>query len=205
MRANEEEAMRRYEALLEELEAERRRLMSHPGYVGCRENCDTCCRGTSLLSILPVEMIHMKQGLLKLPPELREYIYDRARRAILKALSLGYDAGKLMEGKAGEAMMKMRGGEAVCPFLIGGVCAIYDQRPLICRIWGLPMFDGLRTSCCKYTFVGNLDALKPIDYTYFRREAIRIGEESGCGRGSIPMSYAILIIKAEEEVEREGA
>jgi Fe-S-cluster containining protein len=148
-------------------------------------------------------MIHMRRGLSALPEGIREEVYARARATILKSLGLGYDIERLSKVKPSEAMLRMGSSkETVCPFLIGGVCSIYECRPLICRVWGYPMFDGVKISCCKHTFVGDINSIDPIDYKALRRKAFRIGSEEGCGEKTIPMSYAILLMK--EEIERGG-
>ncbi|HID54899.1 TPA: hypothetical protein EYP37_00100 [Candidatus Poribacteria bacterium] len=196
----EERCLKRYEQLLDEVERECSRLRADPRYVGCKLDCDICCRGTSLLSLLPVELIHMREGLSALPKEIRDEIYERAKRTILKSIELGYDLKKLSQVKPSEVMMEMGSSrEATCPFLIGGICSIYEHRPLICRVWGYPMFDGVRVNCCKHTFVGDISSVNPIDYKALRRRAYQIGKEEGCGERTVPLSYAVLLIQKELE------
>ncbi len=202
MSAEEGRCLERYEKLLDEVEEECRRLRADPRYVGCKVDCDVCCRGTSLLSLLPVELIHMRQGLSILPKEIRDEIYDRAKRTVLKSIELGYDLKKLSDVKPSEVMMEMGSSrEAICPFLIGGVCSIYEHRPLICRVWGYPMFDGVKVSCCKHTFLGDINSVDPINYKDLRQRAYRIGREEGCGEKTVPLSYAVLLIQKELEGE----
>lgn len=47
-------------------------------------------------------------------------------------------------------------GEGECPLLVGGLCAIYEYRPFICRSHGLPLLsmgdDGWELSHCELNF-----------------------------------------------------
>jgi hypothetical protein len=48
--------------------------------------------------------------------------------------------------------------ERACPFLINGLCSIYESRPLICRTHGLPLLymedDKWQMSWCELNFTG---------------------------------------------------
>jgi Fe-S-cluster containining protein len=143
-------------------------------------------------------MLAVKEGLLSLPKQIRESIYGRAKRTVMRSLSLGYDIEKLASINPSDVITKIGlSPESVCPFLIGGVCAIYDSRPLICVIWGHPMHDGVEISCCKQTFVGDVNATDAVDYKSLRRKVYAIGRELGCGERSVPLAYAVLLLRDE--------
>lgn len=48
--------------------------------------------------------------------------------------------------------------DEACPFLIEGLCSIYESRPLICRTHGLPLLymgeDAWQMSWCELNFTG---------------------------------------------------
>lgn len=86
-----------------------------PASFACRAGCDRCCH--QRLSVFAVEADALRRGLARLAredPELRAQV-----RAQVHAPE---HAGR-------------------CVFLVGGVCAIYDERPLICRSHGLPVLE----------------------------------------------------------------
>lgn len=82
-----------------------------PDAFACRAGCDRCCH--QRLSVFAVEADAVRQGLRRLAreaPELRAQVRAQAQAA-----------------------------DERCVFLVSGACAIYDERPLICRSHGLPV------------------------------------------------------------------
>ena len=77
--------------------------------ISCRPGCDACCRH---LSIFAVEAAALHQALC----QLSERDADVIRRAAAAA-SPG----------------------SPCPLLQGGLCLLYQARPIICRTHGLPL------------------------------------------------------------------
>jgi uncharacterized protein len=77
--------------------------------ISCRPGCDSCCRH---LSIFAVEAAALQQALRNLPRKDADLI----RRAA--ALSPP---------------------DGPCPLLQGGLCLLYQARPIICRTHGLPL------------------------------------------------------------------
>ncbi|MBN2560327.1 MAG: YkgJ family cysteine cluster protein [Phycisphaerae bacterium] len=81
------------------------------------EGCeDTCCL-THFHHHTVVEWLHLSRGLELASPGLRRQLIDRA------------------QALAGEGDGD---GPGVCPLYEGGQCALYEHRPLICRLHGLP-------------------------------------------------------------------
>lgn len=80
--------------------------------LACRAGCDGCCRVE--LTVSPVEATSVREALGRLSSEARAEIALRARGG-------------------GE-------GETRCVFLGNdGRCAVYENRPLVCRTQGLPL------------------------------------------------------------------
>ncbi len=75
----------------------------------CAAGCDGCCRH---LSLFQVEGYALAVALARLPEDRREAVRARARAALA---------------------------DGPCPLLEGGLCALYEDRPLICRTHGLPL------------------------------------------------------------------
>ena len=45
------------------------------------------------------------------------------------------------EGEREESITPRPGLRLPCPALVGDACSIYNVRPLICRKWGVPLFN----------------------------------------------------------------
>lgn len=94
--------------------------------MACRNGCTDCC---SNISVFPIEAVVIHQGFLKLDEKMRVALEQRAQ------------------------MLKPKG---ICPLLDNGVCLLYDDRPIICRMAGFPCIivrDGRREiECCPLNF-----------------------------------------------------
>jgi Fe-S-cluster containining protein len=83
-----------------------------PEQFACRPGCESCCHHR--FSVFEVEAAPIREALAQLArtdPQLRERIRARGRDHQLRA----------------------------CALLLDGRCAVYEQRPLICRSHGLPI------------------------------------------------------------------
>lgn len=93
----------------------------------CRAGCDQCCHVR--LSVFSVEAARISRVLSELSrrdPDLRQKIRERAK-----------------DPRFAHS----------CPMLIDSRCAIYDERPLICRSHGLPVAHAGETHWCELNFV----------------------------------------------------
>jgi len=115
---------------------------AHPGVVPCRAGCSACCHGP--FDISAADAVLIARALGRLAPEARAEVAARARRLVGKAraLSPGWgppfairDIGEDRFDALGEALA-----DEPCPLLDDeGRCRIYVDRPLVCRLIGLPM------------------------------------------------------------------
>jgi len=188
------EALERYREMLAEIDrrcAELRRRYNPR--MPCGYECNLCCLNTATLFISAVEAFYLREGIERLPKEVRNAVFEGARRASRRILELGKHPRDLTREEAVEIL---RGrGEGICPLLIGGVCACYDHRPIICRLWGYPIDTGGRVVCCEKTFPPEkLDELEPIPYHRYWEEAQRLSRELLGFDRSYPMCYMILTV-----------
>lgn len=97
-------------------------------HLACRKGCDACCRH---LSLFRVEGVALAEALGNRAAGQAARIRRRARLSAL---------------------------DGPCPLLDGGVCLLYDARPIICRTHGLPLLvrpGGERDiDCCPENFRG---------------------------------------------------
>ncbi|QQS12462.1 MAG: YkgJ family cysteine cluster protein [Rhodospirillales bacterium] len=104
------------------------------GSVSCRRGCDACCH--QLASVSDMEAHAIGAVVAAMPDDKRARLmarFEEAARVIDARFGPGaLDAGVMDEDRHGLAMeyFKLR---LACPFLEDSSCAIYDERPLICR------------------------------------------------------------------------
>lgn len=125
-----------------EAEFERNRAL-HGGRIQCRSGCDACC--SQLFQITEIEAAVVGEGVRSLGPELRARIEVRAaaylpERARLVAVH-GTVKGDLAETLEGWGSLPPEGTRLACPALENGACQIYEHRPLICRKFGIPLWN----------------------------------------------------------------
>jgi len=130
-----------------------RETARHPEHVRCRRRCASCRRAWAVHDAAAL----VASAFAELPPMARE----RARR---RAWAV-YDAAALDPAVAVSALEEAdldrrleRVGGLPCPFLRDGEeCLIYERRPLICRLHGLPIRDAageVLDPGCHLNFVG---------------------------------------------------
>lgn len=134
---------RRYLPLLAELDAwHDAAKATHPDTIPCRVGCTQCCRGPFDISIADAELLIEAVETLPLPA--REEVRRAATRQVeaMTALEPGWEApfdiaaiGDARFDRISDALATLP-----CPLLDQhGACRIYDRRPMICRLMGLPL------------------------------------------------------------------
>jgi uncharacterized protein len=119
-----------------------RALQRSPSAMQCRAGCDRCCHVR--LSVFTVEAARISRVLSELSrrdPDLRQRIRERAK-----------DPAHAQS----------------CPMLIDSRCAIYEERPMICRSHGLPVSHQGETHWCELNFT----AEAPPAQSVLRLEAV---------------------------------
>ncbi len=137
----------RYRLLLQRLDAWfARAMVKHGEVVPCRAGCTACCHGP--FDISPADAGLLREGLALLPPKEREDVRVRGELLLTRMHELApgwgapWDVSALGEegfDRVAEALT----GEP-CPLLSDdGRCRVYEHRPLVCRLIGLPMLTDL--------------------------------------------------------------
>lgn len=97
-------------------------IQRSPDAFACRRGCDTCCH--QRFSVLAIEADALRDALARLAaedPALRDRIREQA------------------DDPAHQHH---------CALLVDGACAVYGERPMICRVHGLPtLADGAVDHC----------------------------------------------------------
>ncbi len=85
--------------------------------------CDDNCCMTLFHHHTYLEFFYLKKGIDSLSPELKKLVYDRAAKICRET--------KESEQKADPA-------RTMCPANVEGRCVVYNHRPMICRLHGIP-------------------------------------------------------------------
>lgn len=134
--------------LFERIEAQ------YPSCVTCRPGCSDCCHALFDLSL--VEAMHINEAFKN------KFDYGPLRSAILeRASSQDRELTRLKremfhnekEGRpVGEIMNKAACARMRCPLLDeNDRCLMYDERPITCRLYGVPVDIGGKSHVCGYS------------------------------------------------------
>lgn len=128
--------MGRYLEICSEVEREflrARRL--HGERIHCRRGCSDCC--SQLFQITEIEAAFVSRGVRKLDLAVRERMTARALVYLEERRKLVADNGE----PEAWGSLPAPGTRLACPALEDGVCGIYEHRPLICRKFGIPLYN----------------------------------------------------------------
>ncbi len=103
--------------------------------IHCRKGCCDCC--SQMFQITEVEAAYISRAVKELPPGQQERMKERARRYLPQREKL------LAEKSVPDAWGSLPppGLRLPCPALEDGACQIYSHRPLICRKYGIPLYN----------------------------------------------------------------
>ena len=108
----------------------------YPSSVRCRIHCCDCCH--AVFGVFPIEAAHIHHHFNRLDRKIRRDVLRRAEKAegeILKAK----DTLKVFEDKPQMKVYGLGKQRVRCPFLSEKEeCVLYENRPIICRIYGIP-------------------------------------------------------------------
>jgi Fe-S-cluster containining protein len=120
----------------EEEFARNRRI--HGTKLQCRKGCTDCCH--HMFQITELEAAYISRMVKRLPPGEQERLKQRARQYLQERELLLADR-EVPDAWGGLPPPGMR---LACPALEEGACRVYAHRPLICRKYGIPLFNPRR-------------------------------------------------------------
>lgn len=144
----------KYEALVQMVDAVFNRVKNeYPDEVFCREKCSDCCY--AIFDMTLVEALYIKAKFLetfsgKAKNDIME-IADKTDRALVK---MKRDAFRKVKegGDQLEVIAKMSQERVRCPLLgADNLCAMYDCRPITCRVYGIPTSTAGASHICGRT------------------------------------------------------
>ena len=126
-----------YDALVDAWDAEfLRNRQLHGERIRCRAGCSDCCH--QLFQITEPEAARVWQGVQSMDQEEAEALRARARQYLVEREQL---VDKLKGEPEAWGSLPPAGARLACPALESGVCRIYPHRPLICRKFGVPLWN----------------------------------------------------------------
>ncbi len=156
---------------------------NHPGLIPCHSGCSSCCHGP--FDISAADTLLLREGLATLPAPTREAVRARGKILLAKMWKLEpewsapWDLRDIDAERFDEIAEELS--DEPCPMLDDhGACSVYEYRPLICRIMGLPMMTAeglvLENAC---PIQDDFPAYAALDPQLFDLEALEL-EETAC-------------------------
>lgn len=141
-----------YELLRAEADALFARLSQlYPHCVACKPGCADCCHALFDLSLVEAMYVNdrfmkafshglRRSRILEKASEIDRKL-TRQKRELYRSEKAGESAGKIMETVAGMRM--------ACPLLdTDNRCQLYENRPITCRLYGIPLEIGGQSHVC---------------------------------------------------------
>jgi|SRR5579862_4036626 len=175
-----------------------RNKQMHGAKIQCRRGCTDCCH--HLFQITELEAAFISQAVKSLPPEKRQTLEGRARK-------YSEDRVKLLSDRQvpdAWGSLPPPGLRLACPALEDGACQIYENRPLICRKYGMPLFNPQkpdRVFACELNFKPGeeiADAQLVQIHTELHSQAVEVQAEynrQGGRRDARPINVARAILE----------
>ncbi|QWV99530.1 YkgJ family cysteine cluster protein [Geomonas nitrogeniifigens] len=119
-------------------------MASYPEHIACRSGCSSCCRGTFDVTLL--DAYYLKRGFDLLPDEVKERVLAkcRDRLALMREQWPELDHPFVLNYRPEEDWELLMPDEDETPcVLLGddGRCLVYENRPMTCRLHGIPLVD----------------------------------------------------------------
>jgi Fe-S-cluster containining protein len=108
--------------------------LDYPDAVKCRRGCDDCCH--AVFGLFLVEAAYLQTFFAGLPSDVKSETVLRCGQADHELARLQQS---MQEGAGNEAGNALASGRVRCPLLSSEKdCVLYAQRPVTCRIYGVP-------------------------------------------------------------------
>jgi Fe-S-cluster containining protein len=171
------EILRKYGALLDEVDRWFASCQTKaPVDISCGSGCGECCRG--LFDITLLDACYLKSGFDRLDEAIKTAVLEKARLRVngLQALWPDFGPPYILNYRPEEEweILMPDDDETPCPLLgDDGRCLVYEQRPMTCRLHGLPLIDlsgeVMHDEWCTLNFTGNSPLELPDLRWEFRR------------------------------------
>jgi Fe-S-cluster containining protein len=140
-----EQILEQWKSLLTQVDDWYSRCMaSYPDKIACRTGCSGCCR--SLFDITLLDAYYLKLGFDALPAEQKVPVLHKCRErlALLQKEWPEFDHPYILNYRPEDDWQTLMPEEDETPcVLLGedGRCLVYQNRPMTCRLHGIPLID----------------------------------------------------------------
>lgn len=140
-----DEILKRNEELLARVDAWFARCIeNHPEKIACQSGCSACCRSTFDITLW--DAFYLKLGFNALPEETRQRVLVKCRErlALMREQWPEFDHPFVLNYRDEEEWELLMPDEDETPcVLLGedGRCLVYHNRPMTCRLHGIPLVD----------------------------------------------------------------
>ncbi len=203
MSLNFDEYFQEYEKLVAGIDAVFSSVVGKfPEQVMCRTGCSSCCH--ALFDLFLVEALYINRKFTELPKERQVEILKRADFADRKSYKLKRDLAKRARSGENQSELLQYAAElrVRCPLLDDDQrCALYNFRPLTCRLYGIPVsIEGSSHTCGLSAFkTGGAYPTVQLEKIQGRLQQISFALAEGLGsryselgRMLVPVSTALL-------------
>jgi Fe-S-cluster containining protein len=138
-------------------EFERNRVL-HGDAIHCRAGCSECCH--QLFQITEIEAAEVSRGAAAMEAGVRDRVLANARQYLVERQRLVSRSGE----PEAWGNLPPPGTKLPCPALENGECLIYEHRPLICRKFGIPLWNPDRPGrvyACELNFAPGQEIVDP--------------------------------------------
>jgi Fe-S-cluster containining protein len=143
--------LKQYDQLVQNADRAFEQIQSgFPDCVTCKPTCSDCCYALFDLTLVEAMAIRLRFQ-QQCPPNQRDALLDKCNQADRTIYKIKRKAYKRIEaGEDAKTILAALSEERVrCPMLNdAGYCDIYPIRPITCRLYGIPTFDGEKSHTC---------------------------------------------------------
>jgi Fe-S-cluster containining protein len=178
-----------------------RNFKLYPGQMQCRKGCFLCC--SQMFRITLIDAAFVSRAVKRLDSETRKRMQEMARQYTKKKEELVCEKAKNMNLDCESDEISTLGLRLPCPALSeNGDCGIYESRPLVCRKFGMPIYDPkkpdeLQTCELNFREIKEIDADELIKnqmriYNYWMELKTEVNETLNPERRAATVAEAIL-------------
>ena len=180
----------------------------YPGQMQCRKGCFLCC--SQMFRITLIDAAIVSQAVKRLDSETRKKMQEKARQYIKRKEEMVLERAKDMNSED-DSEVSTIGLRLPCPALDeNGACGIYESRPIVCRKFGMPIYDPkkpdeLQTCELNFREAKEIDADQLIEnqmkiYNYWMELKTEVNETLNPEKRAATVAEAILF-DYEEMIE----
>ncbi len=140
-----ENILRNYGKLLQSVDEWFARSMASAGEaVQCGKGCSSCCRG--LFDITLLDAYFLRQGFDRLSEPVKGLVLSRVRKQLNTLRSAWPEMAhpyilNTLSDEQSEQLMPEEDLTPCCLLGENGACLVYENRPMTCRLHGIPLVD----------------------------------------------------------------